>query len=104
MDLLGEHSVQIMTTALQVACVLLSALLVVLSVRRAATGHVPTRSLAPLQVCLAQPDMLNRPLMQALRSVLPARAPPDPVQCHPRAQTQYGLLTARRVRARMSRH
>jgi hypothetical protein len=82
-DLLGEHSVQIMTTALQVACVLLSALLVVLSVRRAATGHVPTRSLAPLQVCLAQPDMLNRPLMQALRSVLPARAPPDPLQRRP---------------------
>jgi hypothetical protein len=90
-DLLGEHSVQMMTTALQVACVLLSAILVVLSVRRARSGQMPTRSLAPVQVCLAQPDTLKRPLMQALRSVLPARAPPDPLQRHPRARTPYGL-------------
>jgi hypothetical protein len=89
-DLFGEQSVQFLTTTLQVACVLLAALLVVLSVKRAAAGHIPTRSLAPVQISLIQPDMLNRPLTQALRSILPARAPPDPLQRHPREHWPRG--------------
>jgi hypothetical protein len=85
-DLFGEQAVQVITTVLQVACVLLAAMVVVLSVRRMSAGFVPARRLAPVQSCLAQVDGLNRLPQQALHAVLPARAPPDPVESLPRGR------------------
>jgi hypothetical protein len=83
-DLFGDQTVQVVTTLLQVACVLLAAVVVVLSVRRASTGDVPVRAVAPVQICLRQADDINRLPAQTLPTALPARAPPDPVQRHPR--------------------
>ena len=78
-DLFGEQTVQVITALLQAACVLAVAMLVVLlSVRSKSAGAVPVRAIAPVHVRLSRIDRINRPADQALRSALPARAPPDP--------------------------
>ena len=83
-DLSGEQTVQVITALLQAACVLLSALMVVLSVRAASVGQNPARAFAPAQICLKPVEGISRPPAAALQTELPARAPPDPSDGHDR--------------------
>ena len=77
-DLFGEQTVQGLTTLLQAASLLLAAIAVVLwSVRTFSSGRrVRVRADVPVLSRLRAMDVINRPSDQALRTSLPARAPP----------------------------
>jgi len=79
-DLFGEQTVAGLTTLLQAASVLLAAMAVVLwSVRTFSSGRrVRVRANVPVLSRLRAMERINRPSNQALRTSLPARAPPEP--------------------------
>jgi len=83
-DLFGEQTLAVLTTLLQAACVLLiAALVLLLSLRSVSAGRcVPVRIRARRPGRLIPRDGFSPPADQALRSSLPARAPPDVRQIH----------------------
>ena len=87
-DLFGEQTAEVMTAALQAACLLLAAIAVVLwSVRTFSSGrYVPIRADAPRLARLAAMDRANRPSHQVLENSLAARGPPVSSQRFSRVQ------------------
>jgi hypothetical protein len=77
-DLFGEQTLQGLTAMLQAASMLLAAIAVVLwSVRTFSFGRrARVRADVPVLSRLASMERMNRPSDQALRSSIPARAPP----------------------------